>query len=79
MNTDNHGFEDALSRWHSAFYSHIEDALRNQYSIGFTPEPRGVKGQYRKIKPTTKKAGLIAQTRDGYYSKRSAASAMMRA
>jgi VWFA-related protein len=50
-------------------YSRIEDALRNQYSIGYTPEPRAASGQYRKIKLTTKQAGLIVQTRDGYYSK----------
>jgi len=50
-------------------YAKIEDALRNQYSIGFTPEPAGVSGQYRKIKLTTKKPELIVQTRDGYYAK----------
>jgi hypothetical protein len=30
-------------------YSRIQDALRNQYSIGYTPEPRGTGGQYGKI------------------------------
>lgn len=50
-------------------YSRIEDALRNQYSIGYTPEPRGASGQYRKIKLTTKRPDLVVQTRDGYYSK----------
>ena len=47
----------------------IEDALRNQYSIGYTPERPGVAGQYRKIKLTTKQPGLTVQTRDGYYWK----------
>jgi hypothetical protein len=29
----------------------------------------GKSGQYRKIKLTTTRPGLIVQTRDGYYSK----------
>jgi hypothetical protein len=29
-------------------YFRIEEALRNQYSIEYTPEPKGVSGQYRK-------------------------------
>lgn len=50
-------------------YARIEDALRNQYSIGYVPEPTGHAGEYRKIKLGTKQKGLIVQTRDGYYSK----------
>ncbi len=50
-------------------YSQIEETLRNQYSIGYSPERPAVKGQYRKIKLTTKQSGLTVQTRDGYYSK----------
>ena len=50
-------------------YMRIEDALRNQYGLGYTPEPRAVSGQYRKIKLTTKQPGLATQTRDGYYSR----------
>jgi VWFA-related protein len=49
-------------------YAQIEDALRNQYSIAFTPEQAGKSGEYRKIKLTVKKPGLIVQTRDGYYA-----------
>jgi VWFA-related protein len=50
-------------------YASIEETLRNQYSIGYTPKSPGKSGQYRKIKLTTKKSGLIVQTRDGYYAK----------
>jgi VWFA-related protein len=50
-------------------YADIEDALRNQYSLGYTPQVAGKSGQYRKIKLTTTRPGLIVQTRDGYYSK----------
>jgi len=50
-------------------YSAIEETLRNQYSIGYTPQVPGKSGQYRKIKLATKRAGLVVQTRDGYYAK----------
>ena len=48
-------------------YSQIEDELRSQYSIGYTPEKDAHPG-YRKIKLTTKAKGLIVQTRAGYYA-----------
>lgn len=50
-------------------YADIEDALRNQYSIAYTPAAAGTPGQYHKIKLTTKRPGLVVQTREGYYSK----------
>jgi VWFA-related protein len=50
-------------------YADIEDTLRNQYSIGFTPQPPGKSGQYRRIKLTTRRRGLTVRTRDGYYAK----------
>jgi VWFA-related protein len=52
-----------------AIYRQIEDALRSQYSLGYTPERASRSGQYRKIKLTTKRSGLVIQTRDGFYSK----------
>jgi VWFA-related protein len=48
-------------------YQRIEDALRNQYSIGYTPQPGGVGGTYQRIRLTAKQPDLIVQTRDGYY------------
>jgi VWFA-related protein len=50
-------------------YADIEDTLRNQYSIGFTPQPPGKNGQYRRIKLTTRRRGLTVRTRDGYFAK----------
>jgi VWFA-related protein len=50
-------------------YADIEDALRNQYSIGYTPQRPGKSGEYRKIRLTVHQRGLIVQTRDGYYAK----------
>lgn len=56
-----------------SIYAQIEEALRNQYSIGYTPEPNGRKQNgedsgYRKIKLTTKDRGLTVNTREGYYA-----------
>jgi VWFA-related protein len=44
----------------------IEEDLRNQYSIGYTPDASAVQG-YRRIHLTTREKNLIVQTRDGYY------------
>jgi VWFA-related protein len=48
-------------------YTQIEEELRSQYSIGYTPDQDGPSGKYRKLKLTTKQEGLIVRTRDGYY------------
>ena len=61
-------FEVSKSQSIDAIYSRIEDALRNQYSLGFTPERGSMGGQYRKIKLTTTRKELVVHTRDGYYS-----------
>ena len=46
-------------------YSRIEDQLRNQYSLGFTPA--GKRPGYRKIRVSVKRKGLSVQSRDGYF------------
>ena len=48
-------------------YSEIEEELRNQYSLGYTPEKNSGTG-YHKIVLTTKQKDLIVQARDGYYA-----------
>jgi VWFA-related protein len=48
-------------------YIRIEEELRHQYSIGYTPD-RPESG-YHKIHLTTKNKDLLVQTRDGYYAK----------
>ena len=50
-------------------YSQIEETLRNQYSIGYTPGREKSDGKYHKIKLTTKDLHLIVTTRAGYYAK----------
>lgn len=47
-------------------YGRIEDQLRNQYSLGFTPVSS--RPGYRRIRVSVKRKGLTVQARDGYYS-----------
>src|SRR5262245_23062924 len=51
-------------------YRHIEEELRNQYSLGYTPDRTNAGTGYHKIRLGTKQKVLIVQTRDGYYSDR---------
>jgi VWFA-related protein len=49
-------------------YSQIQDELRNQYSLGYTPNPADAAPGYHKILLTTKQKDLTVQARDGYYA-----------
>jgi VWFA-related protein len=48
-------------------YGEIEEELRNQYSLGYTPDKDTGPG-YHRIQLTTKNKDLVVQARDGYYS-----------
>lgn len=50
-------------------YASIAEELRNQYSLGYTPQP-SVSPGYHKILLTTKQKDMAVQARDGYYSDR---------
>jgi VWFA-related protein len=52
-----------------AIYAEIEDALRNQYSIGYTPPRLEGDDKYHNIKLTANDRHLVANARAGYYSK----------
>jgi VWFA-related protein len=47
-------------------YSRIEEEVRNQYSLGYTPDKADP--GYHKITLAVKQKGLIVQARDGYYA-----------
>jgi VWFA-related protein len=51
----------------SKIYSQIEDELRNQYSLGYTPDRTSPGAGYHKISVKTKQKDLVVQARDGYY------------
>jgi VWFA-related protein len=48
-------------------YEALEEELRSQYSIGYTPDSKTASSEYRHIHLTTKQKSLIVQTREGYY------------
>jgi VWFA-related protein len=62
-------FDLTASETLDRIYAQIEDELRNQYSLGFTPILSGEKSRpgYRKIRVSVKRKGLTVQARDGYY------------
>ena len=47
----------------------IQEELRNQYSIGYTPDRHDPGAGYHKIHLAARQKELIVQTRDGYYWK----------
>jgi VWFA-related protein len=49
-------------------YKSIGDELRNQYSLGFTPDPAQPDGEFHKINVTTTQNDMTVQAREGYYS-----------
>jgi VWFA-related protein len=49
-------------------FSRIDEALRNQYSIGYTPDRPNESGKFHRIRLAVKDRTLMVRTRDGYYS-----------
>jgi len=48
-------------------FAAIEEDLRNQYSLGYSPDKPEQAGSYRRIHVSTKQSGLVVQAREGYY------------
>src|SRR5947209_14270109 len=48
-------------------YAQIQEELRNQYSIGYTPDRPNPGAGYHKLHLAAKQKDMIVQTRDGYY------------
>ncbi len=49
-------------------YERIQEELRNQYSLGYSPDRADAQAGYHKIHLVTIEKGLIVQARDGYYA-----------
>jgi VWFA-related protein len=62
-------FEVSKKQTVEQIYQQIQDELRNQYNLGYTPDRAGDGPEYHKIHVTTKQKDLTVQARDGYYSK----------
>ena len=60
-------FEGSKKQSLDDIYRQIQEELRNQYSLGYTPDKNAGPG-FRKIHVTAKKKDLIVQARDGYYA-----------
>jgi VWFA-related protein len=48
-------------------FDRLQEELRNQYSLGYTPDNPASAAGYRTIKVAVKKPGLLVQSREGYY------------
>lgn len=48
-------------------YSQIQEELRNQYNLGYTPDRENAAAGYHKIQVAAKGKDLVVQSRDGYY------------
>jgi VWFA-related protein len=51
-------------------YEAIAEDLRNQYNLGYTPDPADAEGSYHSISLKTKQKDLMVQAREGYYANR---------
>jgi VWFA-related protein len=61
-------FEVSKKQPINEIYTQIEEELRNQYSLGYTPDKADAGTGYHKITLTTNNKDLIVQTREGYYA-----------
>jgi VWFA-related protein len=61
-------FEVSKKETLEKIYSQIEEELRSQYNLGYTPDPNAHSG-YRRIEVGVKGKDLIVHGRDGYYPK----------
>ncbi len=65
--TGGHFFEVTKKESVTAIYKQVQDELRNQYSLGFSPETAEQGTGYHKIQLAAKPKELVVQTRQGYY------------
>jgi len=61
-------FEVSKKQTIEQIYQQIQDELRNQYNLGYTPDRASEGPEYHKIHVVTKQNDLVVQARDGYYS-----------
>jgi VWFA-related protein len=61
-------FDATENRRLDRVFDSIEEELRNQYNLGFTPD--ALTPGYRRIRVNVKRPGMTVRARDGYYSGR---------
>lgn len=62
-------FEVSKKKTVEDIYKDIQDDLRNQYSLGYTPDRPGTEADYRKIQVKVNRKDVTVQARDGYYGR----------
>jgi VWFA-related protein len=62
-------FEVSKKQTIDQIYTAIDEELRNQYALGYTPEKADAAPGYHKIHLTVKQKDLLVQTREGYYAR----------
>jgi VWFA-related protein len=68
--TGGHFFEVSKKESVEQIYKQVQDELRNQYSLGFSPEKAEQSNGYHTILLAAKPKDLVVQTRQGYYETR---------
>ena len=72
LSTDTGGrmFEASKKQTVDAIYAQIQEELRNQYSLGYSPDRPDPGEGYHKIRVATDQKGQTVQARSGYYYQR---------
>jgi VWFA-related protein len=65
--TGGHFFEVSKKQPIDKIYSAIDEELRNQYNLGYTPDKSDASMGYHKIHLAVKHKDMIVQARDGFY------------
>ncbi|HXA50031.1 MAG TPA: VWA domain-containing protein [Candidatus Acidoferrum sp.] len=63
-------FEVSKKQSIDQIYAIIQEELRSQYSLGYVSDLPVRLSEFRKIEVTTKRKGLVVQSRDRYYARR---------
>jgi VWFA-related protein len=70
MSSETGGHVYTVDRKHTLqdVFKELQEELRNQYTLGYTPVNTARDGSYRKIEIKVKQPDLVAQARKGYYA-----------
>jgi VWFA-related protein len=63
-------FEVSKKQPFDKIFDQIQEELRNQYSLGYTPDHTDSGPGYRKIHVTVTQKGMVVQARDGYFAEK---------
>ncbi len=61
-------FEVSSSRPIDEIYARLQEELRTQYNLGYTPDHSGTSAAYHRIRVALNRSDAVIQARDGYYA-----------